>query len=63
MRKRLITPIPKDAPPRDEAGWTSTVQPWSRSHRKRRNIRSTLRWSQEKCGAGVPPILAVKPSG
>ena len=26
------------------------MQPWSRSHRKRRNIRSRLRWSQEKCG-------------
>jgi hypothetical protein len=27
------------------------VQPWSRSHRKRRNILWRLRWSQEKCGA------------
>jgi hypothetical protein len=36
-----------------KGGWTSTVQPWSRSRRKRRNIRSSLRWSQEKCGAGT----------
>src|SRR5439155_1426675 len=40
-----------------------TAQPWSRSHRKKRIIRSSLHWSQEKCGAGVPPIPALKPSG
>src|ERR1035441_5019381 len=44
-------------------GWTSTVQPWSRSHRKTRNIRSSPRWSREKRGAGVPPILALRLSG
>jgi hypothetical protein len=49
--------------PMTKAGWTSTMQPWSRSHRKRRNIRSSLHWSQEKCGVGVPPNLALKPSG
>jgi len=37
--------------PSTQAGSTSTVQPWSGSHRKRRNIRSTRRWSQEKCVA------------
>src|SRR5437667_6682197 len=31
-----------------KAGWTLTVQPWSRSHRKRRIIRSSLHWSHEK---------------
>ena len=36
-----------------KAGWTLTAQPWSRSHRKKRIIRSSLHWSQEKCGVGV----------
>src|SRR2546425_12703375 len=34
-----------------KAGWTLTVQPWSRSHRKRRIIRSSLHWSHEKRAA------------
>src|SRR5438034_8674392 len=42
------------------AGWTLTAQPWSRSHRKKRIIRSSLHWSQEKCGAGVRPIPALR---
>ncbi len=63
MRKRLITPITQDAPPRDE-GWldldgAAVVE----AYRKKRIIRSSLHWSQEKCGAGVRPIPAVKPSG
>ena len=66
MRKSLITPIPQDAPPLDE-GWLdldgAAVVEGSRSHRKKKNIRWRLRWSQEKCGAGVPPIPALKPSG
>src|SRR5438128_7268523 len=28
-----------------KAGWTLTAQPWSRSHRKKRIIRSSLHWS------------------
>src|ERR1700730_7880678 len=41
----------------------ATVQPWSKSHRKTRIIRWRLRWSQEKCGAGVPVVRELKPSG
>ena len=33
-----------------KAGWTSTVQVWSRLHRKRSNIRSNLRWSHRNAG-------------
>src|ERR1700730_7249323 len=44
-------------------GWTSTVQPRSKSHRKTSIIRWRLRWSQEKCGAGVPVVRELKPSG
>jgi hypothetical protein len=36
-----------------KVGWTSTVRPRSRSHRKRRITESSLRWSQEKRGVGV----------
>ena len=43
MRKRLITPIPQDAPLSTKTGWTSTMQPWSRSHRKIRTTRLSLR--------------------
>jgi hypothetical protein len=43
-----------------EAGWTSAVSPWSRLRRNKRDIQWGLRCSQEKCRAGVPPILALK---
>jgi hypothetical protein len=35
----------------------------SRSHRKKRNIRTSLRWFQQIRGAGVQPIPAFKISG
>src|SRR6266566_3829595 len=44
-------------------GWTLTAQPWSRSHRKKRIIRSSLHWSQEKCGVGVQLVRELKRSG
>src|SRR5947208_12530301 len=64
MRKRLITPIPQDAPPRDE-GWLDLdgAAPWSRSHRKKRITGSTLRWSQEKRRVGVQLVRELKRSG
>src|SRR5437667_3494006 len=46
-----------------KAGWTLTAQPWSRSHRKKRIIRSNLHWSQEKCGVGVQLFRELKRSG
>src|SRR6266568_9612308 len=46
-----------------KAGWTLTAQPWSRSHRKKRIIRSNLHWSQEKCGVGVQLVQELKRSG
>src|SRR2546430_10825798 len=46
-----------------KAGLTSTGRQSSRLRQRRRNIPSSLRLSQEKCGAGVPPLLALKPSG
>src|SRR5438132_14006127 len=46
-----------------KAGWTLTAQPWSRSHRKKRIIRSSLHWSQEKCGVGVQLVRGLKRSG
>ncbi len=63
MRKRLITSSPQAAPPLDE-GWldldrAAVVE--VTSEEKEYPVR--LRWSQEKCGAGVLPILALKPSG
>src|SRR6266704_1237730 len=46
-----------------KAGWTSTVQPWSRSHRKKRITGSTLRWCQEKRRVGVQLVRELKRSG
>jgi len=45
-----------------KAGWTLTAQPWSRSHRKKRIIRSSLHWSQEKCGwrAAAPGTQTIR---
>jgi hypothetical protein len=63
MRKRLITPIPQDVPPLD-VGWlelndAAVVE--VTSEEKEHPVES--HWSQEKCEVGVPPILALKPSG
>jgi hypothetical protein len=63
MRKRLITPIPQKASSLDE-GWLdldrlAVVEVTS----EEKEYPVELRWSQEECGAGVPPILALKPSG
>jgi hypothetical protein len=57
MRKRLITPIPRAEPPRDER-WldldgAAVVEVTS----EEKGYPSSLRWSQEKRGAGVPPIV------
>ena len=46
-----------------KAGWTSAVWRWPRLRRKRRNTRWKLRWSQEKCGAGVQRVWDFKRSG
>lgn len=46
-----------------KAGLTSTERQSLRLRRRRRNIPSSLRLSQEKCGAGVPLGLVLKPSG
>jgi hypothetical protein len=61
MRKRL-TPNPLNVPSRDE-GWLdldrlAVVEVTSED--KDYPVESAL--VQEKCGAGVPPILALKPS-
>src|SRR5437667_4970779 len=45
-----------------KAGWTLTVQPWSRSHRKRRITTSSLRWSQEERRVGVQLVRGLKRS-
>jgi hypothetical protein len=63
MRKRLITPRPQAGAPRDE-GWldldsAASVEVTSEMIRI---IPWSLRWSPEERGAGVPPILAAKPS-
>ena len=64
MRKRLITPIPQDAPLRDEE-WldldgAAVVE--VTSEEKDYPVESAL-VPGEMRGAGVPPIPALKPSG
>src|SRR5579859_64446 len=44
-------------------GWTPTVRPRSRSHRKRRIAESSLLWSQEKRGVGVQLVRQLRRSG
>jgi hypothetical protein len=61
VRKRLITPIPQDASSLDE-GWldldgAAVVE--VTSEEKEYPVEAAL--VQEKCGAGVPQILAHKP--
>src|SRR6266705_2189177 len=43
-----------------KAGSISSKQPWSRSRRKTRISRSSLRWSLEKRGIGVQPCQGLK---
>jgi hypothetical protein len=64
MRKRLIPPIPQDAPSLDE-GWlnldgAAVVE--VTSEEKEYPVEAAL-VSGEMRGAGVPPIPALKPSG
>jgi hypothetical protein len=63
MRKHLIAPIPQSAPALNE-GWldldgAAVVEVTS----EEKKFRSSLRWYREKRGAGVLPLLALKPSG
>ena len=63
MRKRQMTPIPLDLLSRNEGWLDLDREAVVETHRNRRIIQLNLRWSQEKCRAGVPPTLAVRLSG
>jgi hypothetical protein len=63
MRKRLITTTSQNAPHLDKDWLDLDIAARVEVTSEEKGIPSSLRWFQEKCGAGVPPLLELKPSG